>query len=135
VNLKSEEWKALTYINGTRTVEEIAEGLGMSEFDTGRILFKLHEDGLIEEGERPKSSASELVNGNFFGLLEEALAKAMGPMATIIIDEKVGMLKHERNAFPKNKLAKLIEYISNEISGESKRIGFQQAMLGVMKKI
>ncbi|MBI5043286.1 MAG: DUF4388 domain-containing protein [Nitrospirae bacterium] len=135
VNLKAEEWKVLANINGAKSVEEIAQCIGLSEFDTSRIICRLCKEGLIEETEKPKPMSNEIVNGNFFPLLEEALTKFMGPMASIIVDEKTKMLKYERNAFPKSKLAKLIEHISNEISDESKRVSFQQSMLGVIKNI
>ncbi len=135
VNLRAEEWKALANINGTKSIAEIADGLGLSEFDISRIIYRLYKEGLIEETEKPKPMPSEIVNGNFFHLLEETLAKVMGPMASIIIDEKTMMLKHEKTAFPKSNLAKLIEYVSNEISDEAKRISFQQSMLGVIKNM
>ncbi len=135
VNLRAEEWKILANINGAKNVEEIAESIGFSEFDTSRTIYRLYKEGLIEESEKPRPPANELVNGNFFHLLEDALVKVMGPMASIIIEEKIGMLKHDKNAFPKIRLAKLIEYISSDISDETKRISFQQAMLNVIKNI
>lgn len=57
INLQAEEWRVLTMINGTNTVEQIARRSGLGESRTCEIITELLSSGLIEE--RPEASAEE----------------------------------------------------------------------------
>jgi hypothetical protein len=48
ITLKSNEWRILSLVNGQRTVEEIINESGFSEFETTRILFGLVNSGLLK---------------------------------------------------------------------------------------
>jgi predicted regulator of Ras-like GTPase activity (Roadblock/LC7/MglB family) len=73
---------------------------------------------------------SELtVNGTFFAQMEHELTKVMGPVATLIIDDEVAGLGAAKDAFPRDRLAELVEKVSAEITDEDKRANFQQTVL------
>jgi hypothetical protein len=48
INLRPEEWKVLSFIDGTLTIKEIAQKANVTEFDTGRILYGLISSGLVK---------------------------------------------------------------------------------------
>ncbi|MEA2658472.1 MAG: ral secretion pathway protein [Candidatus Binatota bacterium] len=60
-------------------------------------------------------SLDDRVTERFFQALRDELVDAMGPMGKIVIQDNIRRLGLSANDFPKNKLAALIESISNEI--------------------
>ncbi len=69
------------------------------------------------------------VDGTFFAQIENELAKVMGPVATLIIDDEVAALGADKDSFPRDRVAELVEKVSSEITDEDKRASFQQIML------
>lgn len=73
-------------------------------------------------------SASDTVSSAFFGRMNFVLTEAMGPMASLVIRDQVSALGESLEAFPKSRLAELVELASQEILEESLKIRFQQTM-------
>ncbi len=48
INLKPEEWKVLSFVDGSRTIKEIAAKAQISEYETSRILYGLISSGLAK---------------------------------------------------------------------------------------
>jgi hypothetical protein len=48
INLRPEEWKVLSFVDGVLTIQNIAEQLNMQEFDVSRILYGLISTGLVK---------------------------------------------------------------------------------------
>lgn len=46
IHLRPEEWKVLSFVDGSRTIRQIASKTQLSEFDTARILYGLITSGL-----------------------------------------------------------------------------------------
>ena len=78
---------------------------------------------------RAKAPSELTVDGDFFAQMEHELTKVMGPVATLIIDDEVAALSAAKDAFPRDRLAELVEKVSSEITDEGKRANFQQTML------
>ncbi|MDH4136812.1 MAG: roadblock/LC7 domain-containing protein [Anaerolineae bacterium] len=78
---------------------------------------------------RAKAPSELTVDGDFFAQMEHELTKVMGPVATLIIDDGVAALGAAKDAFPRNRLAELVEKVSSEITDEDKRANFQQTVL------
>lgn len=47
IELRPMEWKALSIINGEKTIKEIADELKMKTFDLAKVLYGLVQSGLI----------------------------------------------------------------------------------------
>ncbi len=47
INLNTQEWTVLSRINGKTSIEEIADGLGLSTFDVAKLLYGLVTMGLV----------------------------------------------------------------------------------------
>jgi len=53
IEIKPEEWKLLSFVDGTRTIKEIAEAANMGEFNAAKVFWGLVTSGLVKvKGER-----------------------------------------------------------------------------------
>lgn len=68
------------------------------------------------------------VSNGFFESMARALVEALGPMASIIIQDQIAAMGESKNAFPKVRLTQLIDEASREIANEGMKIQFQQLM-------
>jgi hypothetical protein len=48
IHLKPEEWKILSFVDGSRSIREIASKVSVSEFETARVLYGLISSGLVK---------------------------------------------------------------------------------------
>lgn len=57
INLRPEEWKILSFVDGISTIKEISVKANQSDFDTAKILFGLVSSGLVRliKEEKPKT--------------------------------------------------------------------------------
>ena len=82
-----------------------------------------------------KVPADLFVNGTFFAQMEHELTRIMGPVASLIIDDEVAALRADKDAFPRHRVAEMVEKVSAEIADEDKRASFQQTMLEVLETL
>lgn len=135
VNLKPEAWRLLTQINGVRSVAEIAKNLGMDETSAISLVDMLFKSHILEiaPGSEPPPSVS--VDANFFAEITRELAKAIGPLASIIIEDEIAALGEQADDFPRDRLADLVERVSEAIKDNTKRVAFQRLMLEAIRKL
>jgi len=135
INLKPEAWRVLTQINGVRSLAEIAKNLGMDEATVINIADSLFKARILEvaPGSAPPPSAT--VDGAFFDGLTKELARMMGPLASIIVEDEIAAMGESRDTFPRDKLADLVERVSEAIKDNTKRIHFQRLMLEAIRKL
>lgn len=131
-NIQAVQWKILALCNRARTVNEIAEALKWQVFETSQVMCQMLQDGLLEKtSERrieQKIQAKRTVNGNFFPIIEDELRKIMGPMAPIIIDDKIEEFGESRDAFPEDRLPPFVQAVGEEINDKTKRSVFVRRM-------
>jgi DNA-binding transcriptional regulator YhcF (GntR family) len=131
-NIPAIQWKILALCNGSRTVYEIAESLKWQIFETSKVIYQMVQDGFLEKssekGTEKKLTAKRTVNGNFFSIIENELRKIMGPMAPIIIDDKIEEFGESREAFPEDQLPPFVQAITDEIMDKTKRALFNKSM-------
>ncbi|MBI5033129.1 MAG: hypothetical protein HZB51_21630 [Chloroflexi bacterium] len=135
VNLKPEAWRILTQINGARTVADIAKNIGMDEntaINVADSLFKAH---ILEVAPGSVMPGSETVDAPFFDSVTKELARAMGPLASIIVEDEISALGESMDNFPRDRLADLIEAVSESIKDNTKRVNFQRVMLEAIRKL
>jgi hypothetical protein len=68
------------------------------------------------------------VAGNLFSVIEHELAKAMGPIARIIVDDKIAEFGESMDSFPENRVDSFVKAISEEIADNSEKAIFTRAM-------
>ena len=128
MNIKADQWKVLALANGMRTVTQIAEALKWDEFRTSRVICQMVQSRLLEREEDVKSLGKKWVTEDFFPAIENELKRAMGPVAPLIIDDKLDELGIAKEYIPREKAGFIIEALSEEIPQEIKRKEFLKVM-------
>lgn len=138
VQLRAEDWSVLTQLDGEKTVMDIAEASQLNELFTSKIICRLYELGLIElvsiQMSEPQM-AVDYVEDRFVSMVETELMQAIGPMASIVVDDAAEQMGHSRSAIPMDMVPELIERLANEIPDPARRTKFQEAMLDRMKDL
>jgi hypothetical protein len=128
-NVNSEQWNVLALCNGTKAVSEIAEALSWDEFKTYKIIFQLIQSGLLEKAESKRPLEKKLVGENFFLKVENELKKALGPVASIIIDDKLNEFGNTRVSFPQDQALPFIEALGEEVPRDMQKKEFMRVMM------
>ncbi len=102
---------------------------------TERLKALSSAETKVKAPDRAKVAPTLTVDGTFFTQMEHELTKVMGPVATLIIDDEVAALDADKDAFPRHRVAALVEKVSSEIADERKRANFQQAMLKAIETL
>lgn len=137
ISLNATEWNILRHINGLDSVAEISKKVDLPLLDVAKAFCKLYQASLIEMmGEAVARETKKTgIDPTIFQRVEKELAKIIGPLAPIVLDDHVANLKESQDAFPKEKLPELIESLSREITDPKKLIEFQKNMLDIIKNI
>jgi hypothetical protein len=122
-------WRVLSKIDGSRTVQEIAEILRIPFAYTAKVIFNLHKSGLVEIVNPSSRLTADVVPPSVFDRLTGILTEIMGPMASVVLRDQIDNLGESQENFPKSKLEELIGLISKEISDGKLRHKFEEAML------
>ena len=123
-NINADQWNVLALCNGTKTIVEIAEALSWDEFKTSKVLFQLIQLGLLEKAEDQKPIKKKPVPENFFPVVETELKKVIGPLAPLIITDKLSDFGETKESLGQEQALSFLETLGEEISPESKRKEF-----------
>jgi hypothetical protein len=74
------------------------------------------------------------VNGNFFSMIENELAKAMGPIAPIILEDKIAEFKESRDSFPEDRTESFVKALGEEITDSSEKASFTRATAEFLRR-
>jgi hypothetical protein len=133
MNIRADQWNVLALANGVRTVSEIVEAIvGWDEFKTSKMICELTEAGLLERGEEQRPIRKKKVGENFFPALELELKKVMGPVASIIIEDKLIEFGETMYFFPQDQASLFVDLLSEEIASDSKKEKFMRAMAEIL---
>jgi len=136
VQLRAEDWSVLTQLDGEKSIIEIAEASQLNELFTSKIICRLHELGLIELVAVQVTESAPIfdyVDESFISQVEGDLMQAIGPMASIVVDDCAEQMGHSRSELPKDAVPELVERLANEIPDVVRRNKFQEAMLERMR--
>lgn len=118
--------------SGNGLSEDSADEIKMEEFridDASAGAFAAYASG--ESTDKPAFSTkkkSNVVSAKVLGFLIGALTEAMGPMAPLVVRDQAAALGERIEAFPKLRLAELVESASREILEEPLRLRFERTM-------
>ncbi|MBF0228757.1 MAG: hypothetical protein HQK63_04085 [Desulfamplus sp.] len=152
VTLSSSEWAIIVMLtkypdfnrliaelkkNNNMTMEEIKGLLGNLQ---KRKILKLFQTEVSAEDTATISSPQTSVAmpetpSIFWERLENELSRAIGPIASIVIDDSVSEFNMPREKFPTKFLYSLVEKVAAEINSSVEKTQFQKAMLEVIKQI
>jgi hypothetical protein len=121
-------WRVLSKVDGIRGVQSIAEALRLPYAYTAKVLYNLHQSGLVEVIPPSSKPAVDKVPPGFFNRMVDKLTEYVGPMAPMIVYDQIGALGESPDAFPQARLQELIESVTREISDQRLKVPFRQQM-------
>ena len=119
----------LMTLDGYKDLAGIAEEQGMDLNTVQQVMARLVDLGLAERVE----TNSPAVDQEFLDYLTNQLLEAVGPIATVLMEDVARDLGYDLNSLPGNRAAELIIQLSQEIQQEERRNRFKQNMLGMIK--
>ncbi|HXG50527.1 MAG TPA: DUF4388 domain-containing protein [candidate division Zixibacteria bacterium] len=125
-------WRVLSKIDGSRTVQEIADLLRIPYAYTAKVIFNLYKSGLVETVTPAARSSGNLVPPAVFQKIAAALTEVMGPMAPLVLRDQIEALGESEESFPDARLDELIGLLGREIPDGKLRHAFEESMLQEM---
>src|SRR5262245_38280905 len=110
-------------LNGNGAAQ--ASGVGLAEVRPGMARSELKRTNVRTF---PKSSPTVVVLSSLLNALAAALTEAMGPMAKIVLRDRIKSLGESFERFPHAKIDMLIESVALEILDERMRAQFRRQM-------
>lgn len=138
ISLNATEWNILRHVNGIDSVREISKKMELGLLDVAKALCKLVAAGIIDmvgESVTREERRRMGVDPMLFDMIEKEMARYIGPLAPIVLDDHISEMGERRDAFPKDKLPELAELLSGEITDPRKVIEFQKNMLDIIKNV
>ena len=130
------------------TVEKLVPGsFGQTSAKAGigtKNAIGTHRDFRLTVSPEPKAptqtvtlaeSIPDAVPVGFFDSMTRALTDAMGPMAVFVVRDLVAGMGETVKAFPKRRVARLVEETSREILSEPLKAGYQRVMFEEIRGI
>ncbi len=121
-------WRVLSKLDGIRTVQEIAEILRIPFAYIAKVIFNLHQSGLVEAVSAPVKPAGDIVPAELIDRMSATLTEVIGPMAPLVLRDQIEALGASPKTFPESKLDELIGLIGKEISDTKQRNKFEETI-------
>lgn len=128
VRLGGDEWRILSLASAGMTVADMAKHLDWDLYKTSKAICDMVGNGLLARTNdgvgTVTSSPVRYINGEFFSFVDVEFKKIMGPIAPIIIDDKLMELGETRDAFPEDRAAPFVDALALEIPDVARRMEF-----------
>jgi hypothetical protein len=131
VSLDADMIRLLLAIDERKSLYQIAAEVEMDAAAFKKNLKKLLEQGLIEAVQK----AAALVDKNFLPSLRMNLARLIGPIADIVVDDGIAELQLDAAAIPMEQAAGLINRVALDIPEEDGRIRFKKSMIAILNQL
>lgn len=119
----------LMELDGKATLGALAAKTGQTMGAIREIIANLLNLGLIEKVEKQIVP----VDKDFFRNLLDELALAIGPIASVIIEDELHVLGHDLNSFPSYLVTELVDRLAGEIRREEKKAIFIKNMVKIIR--
>ena len=112
-------------LDGEKSLGTLAQTIGLSLADVRITVTRLMELQLIE----PLEKEFTYLEPEFLGYLTLQYAKAIGPLAKILIEEELLTAGHHPNRIPKTQAVILVETLARDIQRKEKKERFRRDMV------
>jgi len=119
----------LMELDGRATLGHLAGKTGLSMGAIRELIGNLLKLGLIEKVEKEVIP----VGNDFFRNLLDELALAIGPVASVLIEDEVQDLGYDVNSFPSFLVTELVDRLAGEIRREEKKTIFIKNMVNIIQ--
>lgn len=121
-------WRVLCKLDGTRTIEEIADQLRIPFAYVAKVIFNLHKSGLVEAATAAPEPVVEFVPQAILNRMTSVLMEIIGPMAPLVLRDQLKALGVTANTLPEAKLDDLIMLIGLEIADSKLKKKFEETI-------
>ncbi len=119
----------LMELDGKATLGALAAKTGLRMGSIRELIASLLKLGLVEKVEKEIIP----VDNDFLRNLLDELALALGPIASVLIEDEIEDLGHEVNNFPSYLVAELVDRLAGEIRREEKKAIFIKNMVNLIR--
>ena len=119
----------LMTLDGKKTLAEISSRLGCNLAELKTTVALLLDSGLIQIA----GGSEPLLSKDFFKFVTEKLARIVGPIAGLMVEDAIYDLGGKGRKIPESKGIELIDIFSRQISDDEQRAAFIQAMMKKLK--
>ena len=131
ISLDADMIRLLIAVDESKSLNQIAEEVDMSNTAFKIALSKLLRQGLIE----PVQKGQLVLDKSFLETLRINLSKAIGPIAEILIADATEEMQVDSSAIPINQAAELITQLSLEVPDEENQMQFKKSMIAILNKM
>jgi hypothetical protein len=128
-SLDGQKLLVLMELDGKATLGALAAKTGLTMGAIREVITDLLTLGLIEKVERVISP----VDHDFFRNLLDALALAVGPIASVLIEDEVQNLGYHVKSLPTFLATELVDRLAGEIRREEKKAIFIKKMVSIIQ--
>ncbi|UCF63871.1 MAG: hypothetical protein JSW33_15110 [bacterium] len=126
------EWAVVSQLDGQKTVQQIAENLALNTAEVEEIFKKLVSAELLVLVDR--SENDDVVPGELFKFVSHEMTLLLGPVASIILEDVMDMMRLNRDNFDRRRFPGLIDLLTNQIDDPVKQIEFQRNIYPKLKQ-
>jgi hypothetical protein len=128
ISLAKGEWDILARIDGRKSLEDLSYEMDLPPLDVVKAMQRFREAGLIGIGRRRPEPGSAVFGADYLSALEKELKLAVGPVASIVLEEALKDLQAAGEPLTEDQIEILLKRLSKAIPEEEKRLGFQQTV-------
>ena len=121
-------WRVLSKLDGSRTVQEVADLLRIPFAYTAKVLYNLYQSGLVEPAAQIAKPVADRVPPALLTRVTTILTEVIGPMAPLVLRDQIAALGEKPDSMPEAKLDDLIALISAEIPNGKLKNKFEESM-------
>lgn len=128
-------WRVLAQCDGVRSVAEIAQAVAMDPAMVAQVADTFFRCGILELASGSPPPPRPPVSRAFLDQLTNELARAIGPLAALTVEDEIAALGEARDSVPRDEIPALVERLSHVIRDDARRLRFQQVMLEAIRKL
>ena len=133
ITLTPSEWSVVAMFYKYPDLDELKARFNLNADKLNMILKALKAKKAIKIIQSHSQSIVETPS-SFWERLEKELSKCIGPIAPLVLDDKIEELNRSRDNFPLEMLYSLVEKMATEINTPEGKQQFQKTMLGLIKQ-
>jgi hypothetical protein len=133
ITLTPSEWTVIAMVNKYPDLDELKARFNVTAGQLNAVLEKLQAKKAVKIIQTPSLPPGE-ISSIFWGKLEKELSKCIGPIAPLVLDDKIEEFNRSRDNFPHKMLYSLVEKLATEINSPAGKQQFQKTMLELIKQ-
>ena len=134
VVLSPAEWQIVVLFCKYPDIDILKEKANLSSNNLNTILARLQKKRVLKVIENRPAELQTQIPSFFWERIEKELSKSIGPIASLVLDDKVDEFNVSKENFPSKYLYSLVEKVASEINSQEEKNQFQKTMLEFIKQ-